>query len=412
MVFAALDQVPHQLVDNSIILGCLSFLVAFLFLIDLADPLGRRRTENTQTNTDSIDRHDRLKRQSIRLDNNDNMDEGDLPENVNRRPMPPVKPSIQRAPQLQPASQPTQYLETDFNGEQNNISRPIMESQNYRVSQHPQQAQNPPVRIQQPQYPSPETRYNPESQFQQYHPEDYNVRDREYHQSYQQPLPQQNQPMTQPDYIREDYIETRVLPTAQSPVFSKVKQNPNILNHFETGPYKKILNRSTQPPINRASYRSAHHQQHPQPYVQHQQQHQAPQNSQYSQQTSHYNIQERQQTSHQRSPQQQRQYQYHDNMNFVDDFSVKRLETYIPGPKVDQGKLVLRDYSKKRRQSNCDCPHENDRYKGHDDEANEEEDSPIKSGYVANVAKMWDNRTRNSTKSNSSNELKGLSTVV
>ncbi|XP_059622566.1 uncharacterized protein LOC132265806 [Phlebotomus argentipes] len=49
LVFAALDQVPSALHDNAIILGCLSFLVAFLFIVDLSDPLARHRSGATQT---------------------------------------------------------------------------------------------------------------------------------------------------------------------------------------------------------------------------------------------------------------------------------------------------------------------------------------------------------------------------
>jgi hypothetical protein len=49
LVFAAIDQVPYGLIDNAIILGCLSFFVAFLMLIDLSDPLARWRSHLTQT---------------------------------------------------------------------------------------------------------------------------------------------------------------------------------------------------------------------------------------------------------------------------------------------------------------------------------------------------------------------------
>lgn len=49
MVFAAFDQVPSDLHDNVIILGCLSFLVALLILVDLADPIARHTSDTTQT---------------------------------------------------------------------------------------------------------------------------------------------------------------------------------------------------------------------------------------------------------------------------------------------------------------------------------------------------------------------------
>jgi hypothetical protein len=180
------------------------------------------------------------------------------------------------------------------------------------------------------------------------------------------------------------------LPTAQQPVFSKVKQ-PNILNHLETKTYKKILNRVGQSPSRSQSGSGPSSEVH---------------------QAKQYNI------PASSTSQQPKQYQYHDNLNFEDDFSTKKHETYIPGPKVDQGKFVIRDYSKKRRQSHCDCNHDNDddrnRYRGYDDDDQEvgEDQNPIKSGYVANVAKMWDSRTRKPTTSKNSEDIKGLSTVV
>lgn len=49
LVLAALDQVPSGLHDNAIILGVLSFIVGFLFLYDLSDPLRSTTSEMTQT---------------------------------------------------------------------------------------------------------------------------------------------------------------------------------------------------------------------------------------------------------------------------------------------------------------------------------------------------------------------------
>ncbi|KAJ6645380.1 hypothetical protein Bhyg_00586 [Pseudolycoriella hygida] len=49
LVFAAFDQVPKELHDNAIVLGCLSFFVAILILIDLADPMARYTSDTTQT---------------------------------------------------------------------------------------------------------------------------------------------------------------------------------------------------------------------------------------------------------------------------------------------------------------------------------------------------------------------------
>lgn len=51
IVLAAYDQVPFELHDNSLILGCLSFFVAIVMLFDLADPMARHVTDTTQTET-------------------------------------------------------------------------------------------------------------------------------------------------------------------------------------------------------------------------------------------------------------------------------------------------------------------------------------------------------------------------
>uniref|UniRef100_A0A182TGF4 MARVEL domain-containing protein n=1 Tax=Anopheles melas TaxID=34690 RepID=A0A182TGF4_9DIPT len=53
LVFASIDQVHPDLHDNAIILGCLSFFVAILFVIDLADPLARMTAHMTQTEASS-----------------------------------------------------------------------------------------------------------------------------------------------------------------------------------------------------------------------------------------------------------------------------------------------------------------------------------------------------------------------
>lgn len=52
IVLAAFDQVPWELHDNSIILGCLSFFVALIMLYDLSDPMARLVTDMTQTDHD------------------------------------------------------------------------------------------------------------------------------------------------------------------------------------------------------------------------------------------------------------------------------------------------------------------------------------------------------------------------
>lgn len=52
LVLAAFDQVPAELRDNSVILGCLSFFVALVMLYDLSDPMARHVTDTTQTEPD------------------------------------------------------------------------------------------------------------------------------------------------------------------------------------------------------------------------------------------------------------------------------------------------------------------------------------------------------------------------
>ncbi|XP_055627821.1 uncharacterized protein LOC129769519 [Toxorhynchites rutilus septentrionalis] len=54
LVFASIDQVHPDLHDNAIILGCLSFLVAILFIFDLADPMARMTAHMTQTEGSTV----------------------------------------------------------------------------------------------------------------------------------------------------------------------------------------------------------------------------------------------------------------------------------------------------------------------------------------------------------------------
>ncbi|CAO1412118.1 unnamed protein product [Diamesa tonsa] len=279
LVFASIDQVPDDLIDNAIILGCLSFIVAFLFLIDLTDPMGKRKAGSTQTNA---------------TDENDSR--------INK----------QHQKQL--------------------ISTISTVDEQLQQQQHQQNYHS----------------YNPQNQHQQ-------------HQQ-RQVYPSQ--------YVSEEFVQTQTLPTVQQPIFAKVKQ-PTILNHFETEPYKKILNRSTQQP------------------PQHQQQHQ-----QYSS-VAHKRYQD--------PP------NFNDNMSYAEDFDTRNKQTYFPAQKVDQGKMIIRDYSKQKSEPpKCNCNEQHEQT----DEDNEE--SPIKSGYVSHVAKLWDNRMRSSHKISPSkkNDMQGLSTIV
>lgn len=49
LVFASIDQVPSDLHNFAIILGCLSCMIALLFIIDLTDPLASYSSNSTQT---------------------------------------------------------------------------------------------------------------------------------------------------------------------------------------------------------------------------------------------------------------------------------------------------------------------------------------------------------------------------
>lgn len=89
LVLAAIDQVPHALIDNAIIMGLLSFLVAFIFLIDLSDPLPmRRRTSHVQTNTNATNE------MGIQANDQDpqqqNKNGAAFARNITQNPHPPV----------------------------------------------------------------------------------------------------------------------------------------------------------------------------------------------------------------------------------------------------------------------------------------------------------------------------------
>ncbi|CAO1406191.1 unnamed protein product [Diamesa serratosioi] len=302
LVFASIDQVPDELIDNAIILGCLSFVVAFLFLIDLTDPLGKRKTGSTQTHA---------------------IDDQDTRTNKQHQ---------------------KQLIST--------ISTVDKQLQKQQQQQKRQNFQN----------------YVPTEQLQhEQHQQNYN--------SYN-PQTQQQRQVFPSHYVSEEFVQTQTLPTVQQPIFAKVKQ-PTILNHFETEPYKKILSRSTQ--------------QIPQ---QHQQQQQQQQQQQYSS-VAHKRYQD--------PP------NFNDNISYAEDFNMQNKQTYYPGQRVDQGKMIIRDYSKQKPDAKkCNC---NEQHEQHDED---NEESPIKSGYVSHVAKLWDNRMKSSHKISPTkkNDMQGLSTIV
>lgn len=299
LVLASIDQIPDDLIDNAIILGCLSFFVAFLFLIDMSEKMGtagKRRSDATQTDTNSIDRHFTKTQSLTTLNSQANLMESD----VNRASM-----------------------------RSNNVAN--------------QPSSNPFITQQQPQSYSGNIQ-----QDQTFTGENF-----------------RSQPQSMPSTFVEDVVETQTLPSAQTPVFSKVKQPPTVLNHFETEPYKKIFSRVNQ--------QSA-----PTPY------------------TRYHDTA-----------------QHHHDPSFYDDFNKFRQQTYYQGPKVDQGKLVIRDYSQQPQasQHSCNCQNHN----GEENEGQEQENSTIKSrGYVSQVAKLWDSRMKSNQDSvrNHQKEIKGLNTVV
>lgn len=170
----------------------------------------------------------------------------------------------------------------------------------------------------------------------------------------------------------EDVVETQTFPSAQMPVFSKVKQQTAAANHLETEPYKKILSRNSQQ--------------------------QAQPSNQQPQNFTRYHDPAR----------------HHNDPSFYDDFNSYRRQSYYQGPKVDQGKLmVIRDYSKQPHQhpkQACNCQH--DEFGEH--EGVEPADVSIKSGYVSQVAKIWDDRMKNNQGSvrKHQKDIKGLNTIV
>ena len=367
LVFASIDQVPDDLIDNAIILGCLSFVVAFLFLIDLTDPLGKRKTGSTQTN--AIDEDTRTNKQHQKqlististvdsaanlIDSEDRLDSRFQPQTL------PLQPQ-QKDSHLQEHKSLTNNDQKQQQPPFESFIPPVQNQQQQRQSFHsyipPEQLQHQ----QQQQRPNFQSYISPEQlQQEQNHQQNYH--------SYNPQTQQQQQRQVFPShYVTEEFVQTQILPTVQQPVFAKVKQ-PTILNHFETEPYKKIFNGSTQ---------------------QQQQQQQ-----QYSS-VAHKRYQD--------PP------NFNDNLSYAEDFNMQNKQTYYPGQRVDQGKMIIRDYSKQKPDSTkCNCNEQHE----HHDEDNEE--SPIKSGYVNHVAKLWDNRIKSSHKISPSkkNDLQGLSTVV
>lgn len=317
MVLASIDQIPDDLIDNAIVLGCLSFFVAFIFLIDLSEKMGKRRSDATQTDTSSIDRHYAKSHSMSTVNSQANLMDSEEGNRINR-------------------------------------NQDSMRSHG-NVAQAQTSSNNPFVNTQQ----TSTTTAAPTEQRPQNYANDQSFTDHSHQeQSYHVHYPSST--------FTEDVVETQTLPSPQMPVFSKVKQPPTVLNHFETEPYKKILSRSNQQ--------------------------QQPQNE-----NSHTRY-------HDQAP-------HHHDPSFYDDFNNYRKQTYYQGPKVDQGKLVIRDYSQQQPKAACNCQnHQCEMNEGHGGDS-----ATIKSGYVSQVAKLWDSRMKNnqgSVRSHHQKDIKGLNTVV
>lgn len=280
-MFASIDKIPGELIDNAIVLGCLSFFVAFLFLVDMSEPIEKlkRRTDATQTDTSSIDQHFTKSQSSTTLNSQANlMDKNDGKMIVNET--------------------------------QNVSSNPfIINDQNQPKNLDQQNSLN--------------SRGGGDSAF------------------------------------AEDIVESHSLPSMQLPVFSKVKPTSMVVNHLESEPYRKILQKSNQPYTYTRYHDTALQQQH--------------------------------------------------DPSFYDDFHNYQKQSYYQGPKVDQGKLVIRDFSQHQQQSsNCNFPKP---HEGEDDV----ESGALRVGYVHQVAKFWDNHASRigSTKKSHQKEFKGgLNTSV
>lgn len=198
-MLASIDQIPDDLIDNAIVLGCLSFFVAFIFLIDLSERMGKRRSDATQTDTSSIDRHHAKSQSLTTLNSQANLMDTD--EN-NRRNRESMRSSTVRAENSQQEFAQVQHSSNPF------------------VNNHHSSSQTP-----------------------QHFPN----QDQSYHVHYPA------------ETFAEDIVETQTLPSPQKPVFSKVKQSPAVISHLETEPYKKILTRSNQSQ-DRHSYNRFHDQ--------------------------------------------------------------------------------------------------------------------------------------------------------
>lgn len=306
---ASIDQIPEELVDNAILLGALSFIVGFIFLIDMSEKMVQGgKSDATQTDTSSIDRHF-SRNQNIGTVNSElnliEHDENDMRRSVQNQSMRSTKAS---SDVMNIQSNPLSHNGHSMNSNQ----------QNRQTNEYPNQK-------------SVTVTQSLDGRNTHHHHHHHSIDDN-----------------IHPSYVSEDVVQTKTYPTAQMPTYSKVKHYPTVINHFESEPYKKILNR-------------ANNQQVQVPYARYHDQSQS----------------------------------LHENPTFYDDFTKYRQETYYQGPKVDHvvkndhtSKLmVIRDYSSENHTCNCQMVD--------NDNEPQDDNATIKSGYVSQVAKLWDDRTKN-----------------
>lgn len=193
-MLASIDQIPDDLIDNAIVLGCLSFFVAFVFLIDLSEKMGKRRSDATQTDTSSIDRHYAKSQSLTTLNSQANLMDSEETNRKNRESM--------RSTNVRTENSQQEFSQT-------------------------QQSSNPFVNNQHSSSQTPQHFSGQDQSFTEHAQHNYHVH-----------YPSGT--------FAEDFVETQTLPSPQMPVFSKVKQSPAVISHLETEPYKKILTRSNQ----------------------------------------------------------------------------------------------------------------------------------------------------------------------
>ncbi|EDS29863.1 conserved hypothetical protein [Culex quinquefasciatus] len=366
LVFASIDQVHPDLHDNAIILGCLSFLVAILFIIDLADPLARMTSHMSQTESAGISPQHELPPEKRTLKKDVSTDTVE-PATVTAQPVYLIEQDHDR---YRDAVGPDRHgHHQDY---PDGAAGMLIGNQGYR--EHRDEPERRSYRRE------PQRRY-----FDRDEPERRST---------------------------ESIVERKILPSVQVPVFAHVRAAEES---------RRIAGKEIQYlPIRyeRREYRDAG-----QPRPQHQHQSKAPPPS------------------------------YHDNDSFVEDITPSRRSTYVPGDKYDND-VVMPVHNPRPRppppakpstaspsnsaNSSCDgcrCsqrssppkktggfqrqaqqkPHKQQQHQHHQQEQQQQQPPmrdepnqvPIKPGYVANVARKWDDRVRSK-----SQPIIGLNTMV